>query len=328
MVRKLIYALLVVALVALPAGITYADEIIRDGETVSADLNISDDLQIEQGGALNANAHIFNGDAEIGGSISGNLLIVGGDVELLESAEIEGECVLFGGEVRSNATDIDCTTAGDFDLSAPNLAVANRSSNIASAASNLQVNNVFGSIFGSFMFGLLAFVVANVAPRQLNQIGDTITAKPVMSGTVGVLTLFGTLSAVGLLTLLSAALLIVCVGILGIPVVLAMVVLLGAGLLLGWVSVGNIVGEIVADQLHLHQLSMPLTAALGTSLLSITVGVLGLLPVIGFSSTLLWWIVAGIGLGAAALTRLGTRTYPIFAPRQDKVDQVINTLDI
>lgn len=327
MYRKFLVAILLLAVFVLPVA-AYADEIIREGETVSVDLNISDDLQIEAGGTLDANAHIFNGDAEIAGTITGNLLILGGDVELTESAEITGECVLLGGEVKSNSSSTNCTAAGSFDIDAPNVAVASLSNEL-NLAPRLQTEGSFaGTIFGSLLFGLFAFAAAHIAPNQLNQIGDTITAKPVTSGTVGILTFFSTISAITLLTIISAALLIVCVGILGFPIILAVMALLGAGLFLGWVAVGTIVGEIAADLLHLHKLSLPLTAALGTVALSLAVGLLGLTPVIGFSSALIWWLIGGIGLGAAALTRLGTRSYPAFAVRPEKIDQVIETLDI
>ena len=327
MIRKSVLTLLILAVLFLPTGFAYADEIIRDGETVSTDLNLSDDLHIERGGTLDANAHILNGDAEIEGTINGNLLIIGGNVDLAESAIIHGDCVLLGGKVDDNASDTVCTSTGEFDFSAPSIAVANVP-NQFNIASNIDSNgSVFGSMFGSVIFGLFAFAVAYIAPKQLNQIGDTITVKPVTSGTVGLLTFFGTFSVVILMTIISTVLLFVLIGILGFPIILAIMALLGLGLFLGWVAVGNIVGEIVADRLYLHKLSTPLTAALGTGVLSLAVGLIGLIPAIGFSGSIIWWLIGSIGLGAAALTRLGTRSYPPFAIRPDKLNEVLNSLD-
>jgi len=71
------------------------------------------------------------------------------------------------------------------------------------------------------------------------------------------------------------------------------------------------------------------TAALGTAVLTFAVGLLGALPFI-VGEGLITIILGSIGLGAASLTRLGTRPYPLVpvVENADKVRAVLETLPV
>jgi hypothetical protein len=71
------------------------------------------------------------------------------------------------------------------------------------------------------------------------------------------------------------------------------------------------------------------TAALGTGALTLGVGMLSLLPILGFLGGVLVFVFSAIGLGAVALTQFGMKPYPRrTAPPEDpnKVEEVLLTL--
>lgn len=332
-------------LIVLGTRISFAapafDRIIASGDTIENDLNINEDLDVEVGSVINANVNIFGGDAKIAGTINGNLVVFGGDVELLESAVLHGECVVIAGEVVMTNHESVCTAVGqELDVPLPNLVLPNVPLPNApvppvpmfdSAETSTTVHSsgptFFSALFTSIFLGVLALGTTMLAPRHVERISDAVTVRPVAVGTVGVLTFIASVFAIAILAMLSALLTIVCVGLLGMPIVLAMSALLFAGGLIGWVSIGKIVGDVLRDVLHMHQISVPMTAALGTTALSLAIGLIGLLPAIGFGANIAIFLVGGIGLGATALTRFGTRNWPLFVISEEKVQTVADSLD-
>ena len=97
---------------------------------------------------------------------------------------------------------------------------------------------------------------------------------------------------------------------------------------LGWFTVGNIVGEFLAERLNRKTLSQPATTALGTIVITFTLGFLGAIPFV-IGESLIWMAIVALGLGATALTKFGTRAYPLVAApvlNQEKITAVLETL--
>ena len=97
---------------------------------------------------------------------------------------------------------------------------------------------------------------------------------------------------------------------------------------LGWFTAGNIAGEFLAEKLQLQNRSQPITTALGTAVITFTIGFLGAIPFM-IGESVIWMVVMALGLGATALTKFGTRAYPLVAApvvNQDKVTAVLDTL--
>ena len=324
---SLLIGLLVIGTSASLAA-TSADQIVANGEVRETDLNIYDDLDIEAGGVVDANVNIFGGDASIAGTIHGNLVVFGGDVELQEGAVIEGDCVVIAGELEySGNTSSFCTTLGEtFDTPVAAIADFGQFPNNSNIIVERRDGGLGSALLSSVLLSLLALGTTAVAPRHINRISDAITIKPVASGTVGFLTFIASISTIIILAVLSAVLTIVCIGLLGIPIVLALSAMVTVGLVVGWVSVGKVVGEVLRDALKLKNVSLPVTAAVGTLALSLLIGLFGLLPAVGFGASIASLIVAGIGFGAVALTRFGTRPWPLFAVDDGKEEIVIKSL--
>ena len=312
---------------------TSADTIVATGVVINDDLNVTDDLDLEEDSIVNGSVNIFAGDAEIAGTINGDLFVVGGDVQLHPTAAIAGECVIVGGTLLENTSNMSCTTVGEFELPIGNLAAGEfagmgLADGDGADFGRMSLGNTFwGTIGSSILLGLLAMATTAVAPSHVKRVSEAIQVKPVATGTVGVLTFVASVSIITIVSVISTVLAVVCVGLLGVPVVLAMGAMLVTAFVVGWVSVGTIIGEVLRDALHLHQISLPMTAALGTAALSLALGMVGLMPAIGIGADIAAFLIGGIGLGATALTRFGTRPWPLFAIDPGKEEIVINSLD-
>jgi hypothetical protein len=363
--------LLVLLIVLVPVGNAYAapsqDRVIGAGETVEEDVVIfGGTLLLEEGATVNGDVAIFGGVAtlaghvdgdvaifggttDFSGTVDGDLVILGGNLEASTKANVDGDCVLIGGSLSGDGQDaINCSTVGDFPgFAIP--AIVDQPSipsppSVPSPPSPPHVERLprfsfFSGLFGtiaevagrSLILGLLALVIAAVAPNQLNQVRSTMTRKPAASSAVGVLTAIAVPSLAVLLLILSAVLTIVCIGLLGFPIVFVLLIALAVGVVLGWVAVGTWLGERLAGWFKLSNQSLMVTAALGTVILTVIAGLLGALPFLlgGWLWTLGAILIASAGLGAVALTRFGTRPYPLEASDNDqKVADVLETLTV
>jgi hypothetical protein len=355
---------LLIMLLVVPMGVTHAapafDRVILAGETVSEDLTIwGGSLKVEEratvvgdvsvfGGKAVLNGHvegdvvIFGGEASLAGTVDGDLVLFGGTLSAGSSAGVDGDCVLIGGTFEGDgAGNISCDAVGDFPAFAfPDFVEGNSSPSapdrprIPSPPKIDGGRGFFGTISAaagqSLVFGILALVAAAVLPNHLGEVSRTLKDKPAASGAVGFLTLIATVSAIVLIGILSAILMLVCIGFLGIPIVIALAVGLGAALLLGWIAAGTWLGGRLAGWLKLQNQSLTVTTALGTAVLTLAAALLSAFPFLlgGWLWSLLAFLVACAGLGAVALTRFGTRPYPVGGaePPSDKVAAVVEML--
>ncbi len=365
----LLIALLVLLFVMLPAGAAFAapnfDRIIGEGETVHEDLVIfGGSLVIKNGATVEGDVSVFGGTATIDGDIEGDVAIFGGIVDLNgaidgdmvvfggslgagSEAEIDGECVLVGGSLSGEgASGLGCAEVGEFSLGGlpalvnPPLPPISPTPPVSPGpvppVTRIEGGRgFFGTIADvagrSLLLGIIALVAGYIAPNQLRQVRDTFRHKPAASGAVGVLTVFAVPTLAIILLVLSIILTLVCIGLLGYPIVLALLIALAVGILMGWVAAGTLLGQRLATLLKMSDRSIPVTAALGTAILTLAAGFLSALPF--WLGGWFWWLAAVLigcaGLGAVALTRFGTRPYPlVVADNAEKVEVVLETLPV
>ncbi len=189
---------------------------------------------------------------------------------------------------------------------------------------------VFGIVASSVLFSLLGLLVGAIMPNQLRQIVDTAREKSVVSGVAGVLTAVAVPSLIILLIPVSLLLTLVCIGLLGFPIMFLLALGLFVGCFLGWVAAGTWLGLRFFGG---KDRRIVRSAALGTGLLTLLIGLLGLLTPFGFIEGLLTFLITSIGLGAVALTQFGMKPYPRrpqAGPDDNldagKVENVLNTL--
>lgn len=345
-------------LIILPSGVAHAgssfDRIIREGDTVDEDIVIFGGTLVIQNGAhvngdvaafgsevilagvVEGDVAIFGGSTKMSGTVEGDLVLVGSNLSTSTATRVGGDCVLVGGSVDSEGqSGVNCSSFGDFStFTVPAIANLPIIPPLPRLPTPAEVSYGFfgrvGDVAGrSLLFGLLALVLAVLAPKQLNQVTDTIRQKPAASGAIGFLTAFAAISTLVIVSILTIVLLIVCVGVLGLPIMVAIGVLLAIGLFMGWASAGVVVGRWLARVLKLSNQRLTVAAALGTAMLTLAAGLLSSLPFYlgGWLWTLSALAISCAGLGAVTLTRFGTRVYPPPAyPTGEKIEIVMETL--
>lgn len=370
MKRKWVVLILLVLLflpASVASAIGY-DRIIGAGEVVNEDINVFDnDLLIEEDAVVNGEVTVFDGHVEVNGTINGGLTVFGGDVtvdgtvigdlvifagdiHLTSEATVDGSCFSLGGNVVNENRSTSCSAYGARlrevvpapfappvipempvlpEMPAPPEAPSFEQPRAVSPESQARVfaAGVSEAVGRSLLFGIFALVVAAVFPRHLQQVGQAVRERPAASGAVGFLTAVAVPSLVLLLALL---LLITCVGILLYPALGLLTLIPVAALLVGWVAVGERFGSALLRTFKRSGRSLVTTAALGTALLTLGLGLLALVPPFsfggGFGVWLVGMILAFVGLGAAVLTRFGTRPYPPGSGPVGKIDAVLETL--
>ncbi len=308
---------------------------------------------VEVVGVVDGNLSVFGGDATVSGTITGNLVVFGGNLDLEAESRIDGDCFV-GGTVRDESGNASCAEVGRGvlqnrpwipnaqppiapvppvaphppvppidQIEVPTVELPRR----ATSPLARFFSGVSEAIGRGLLLGILALVVTAVFPRQLQQVGETVRERPAASGAVGFLT---ALAAPSLIALLLVVLAVTCIGLLLYPAVFLLGLVPFAALLLGWVAVGERFGSWLLRALNRSDLSLVTTAALGTAVLTLGLGLLTLIPPFSFAGGFGVWLVglilAAVGLGAAVLTKMGTQPYPPGSPPPGKVESVLETL--
>lgn len=345
MMKRLLITLILFSLLVVPTGAVLAaplDTTIPEGEVVNNDVAVfGEDLIIESGATVDGDVLVFGGDAEIKGVVTGDLAVFGGDVtvastiegdivlfggdlDATDEAAVRGDCVLLGGDFeRRGKSGLGCTSAGRVDI--PNQFWSGDFGRVERVGRSFA-GNVAGAIGSAILAGFLALIAASAVPQHMTQVSRTIRSHTAASGGVGLLTAVAVPAIIALLVPISVLLLFVCVGILGFPIMLALGVGLIAGSVFGWATVGQVVGQRLAEVFNWNKLSLPITAALGSAAMTLGIGLLGALS-LGFFEGLLTIAVTSIGLGAVALTQFGRKPYPYLPPTPERVVEAESGLE-
>lgn len=305
------------------------DRILEAGTQHNGDLTLfGDNITIEDGAVVTGDLTVFGGNATISGQVDGDLVLFGGHVDLMQTAVIDGNCVLLGGHVSNNADTACNVWTGndefDFDVTAFSGPEFGEPSRIGRF-----LGGIGSAVFSALFMAVLAFIVASVAPTHLGRVEETAEGKPVVSGTVGLLTLFAVPSLIAILAPLFGILILACgLGLLGFPLLIALALGLAGAMIIGWIAMGDMVGQRVVHRMQWKGYSAPLIAALGTAVLTFAINLLGQITFLAGIASML---IAFVGIGAVALTKFGTQTYPgIIAGNitidADKEAIVLNTL--
>ncbi len=356
MKRFLLFFSLILFLVLATTGVALAQSqrvTVAAGETAEEVVLFEGSLTVEAGGTVTGDVVLFDGDATIAGTVKGSVVLFDGDLVATETAVINGDCVVMSGAITNqSAAGLTCTHLQELHpaLSGllnnipaippipavppiPSVPAAPPAPplNMETESGGVFFAQVFGAIFRSLLFGALAFVAATLFPRHLTRVEEAVREKPFANGTVGFLTSL----AVPILLLLFSPILFVLAFICGLGVLLAAAVVLGyaAALAVGWFAIGSILGQRMAERLNMKNRSFPWVTAVGTATLTLVLGLLGAIPFV-IGEGLVGFLIACVGLGAVALTKFGTRPYPLLdegirilpVENGDKVTAVLNTL--
>jgi hypothetical protein len=276
---------------------------LASGDTLNGDLVVfGGNVEIEEDAKINGDMVVIGGNVTLRGTVTGSSVIVGGSSTMSDTAVVQGDLVTLGGSLQ-RAPGAEVQGEVVTNIPAPDIRIPNApSSPSVPTPPNMKVNfpDPLGGFFRTFgtaiAVSLLAMLASLFLQPQIERVAQTVTGQPVIAGSVGLLT--GVMSPL--------VLVILAITIILIPVMVLAAAALALAWLFGMIAIGTEVGERFTRAIN-QTWAPPLTAGLGTFLMMLVVGGIGMIPCIGWLAAAL---VALVGVGAVVLTLFGTQSYP------------------
>ena len=289
------------------------DYTVKAGESVEGDLVVlNGHATVEAGGQVEGSIVVWNGDADVDGVVEGDLVISGGDITLGDNARITGSVICTwncnlaqesGTRIEGSIIDGPALPALRIDgWQMPPTTIPHPLEAWATG-SEMVVRTVLRfaqSLILVLLVAAIAGLVTLMLPQQTARVGQTVAETPWPSLGYGLLT---TVAALALIVILTITICLSPIAILG---ALALI----AGGLFGWLCIGALIGERLLRALKVQDTAPVWAAGLGTLVITLVTAGLSAFPCIGVLGWLLIFLVGALGLGAAVLTRFGTRPYP------------------
>jgi cytoskeletal protein CcmA (bactofilin family) len=273
---------------------------LKSGETLNGDLVVFGGSVItEKDSTVKGALVVFGGSLLIDGEVTGDVVLIGGAVKLGDNAHVRGSLVTIGGTIdRAKNARVDGDTINNPQP--PVTIQPGTQPQIPSVAPEIsrafdpfwQAAKLLGQ---ALALALLAALIILFLPEHTARIGQAASMQPIIAGSFGLLTVI----------LFPLTLVIMIVTLILIPVAALAVIVLTVAVLFGWVALGTEVGVRLVRMLN-QSWPLPISAMLGTFLMTIVVDGIGFVPCVGWVAP---FLVALVGLGAVLMTRFGTRIY-------------------
>ena len=286
------------------------DYVLEEGEQLNGDLVVfNGDVTLAEGSSVTGDVVVWNGNTEVNGSIEGDMVVSNGDVHLGNAAQVEGDLV--------------CTWNCDLEQEDGARVAGSIGEGIPGSNSTLWqwgrlqipvprtpgrvINWIFEAIRGLaavLVVSAIGGLVSLLWPQQVRRIGETALQSPAPSFGIGLLTAL----AGGTLTV--ALLITICFS----PLAMLAALALGVAGLFGWIGIGALVGKRLLQTLDVRGVAPLWSGGLGTLLITLVSGGLGLIPCLGILGLPLTVGLGCLGLGAVVLTRFGATAYTTTRP--------------
>ncbi|NPA92187.1 MAG: polymer-forming cytoskeletal protein [Chloroflexi bacterium] len=277
------------------------------GETLQGDLRVlGGSATIAQGARVVGDVTVIGGEAVVLGDVEGDLTVTGstarilgtvaGDVNLVGGvlllgphAVIQGDLRRMGGVVhRSPGAQVLGQESGLLKPEAPSSAL------VKEAETTTPFSALFRLIwwgikvtFRAALLAALAALLALFAEAPTRKVIAEMTTAPLITGGVGLLAY----------ALLPVVFVVFAITIVLIPLAIILVALLGLAVLYGWLALGWMLGDKIAAAAK-QSWAAPVSAALGTFLLTLLADSLRVVPCIGWVPG---FLVSAVGAGAVML---------------------------
>ncbi len=334
--RRIVALAVAVVLAAMPTvvaagtgqqegGVRFGPYTLEAGETWFGDLVVvGGPLTVEEDATVDGDAVVVGGGANVAGTIDRDLVVVGGRVELDDTAVVGSDVILVFsslersprsriggtvedpmGEVDFEGFEFDRFDFGRFDFDRFDFGRFEFGRGFPFSFDFPFERGPEGVLAGSF-FGLvrtltlvvtaiaIGLVLVAIVPDHLARVANSMRDAPWPTLGAGLGTFFGSLLAIVVFALT------IC----GIPLAVLWALALAVAGVVGWVSLGYLVGQRLMEEGG---------AKTAGSLPAVVAGVLliTLITAAPFGLGSLFSVVAGSwGVGAVLLTRFGTRIYP------------------
>lgn len=268
---------------------------LNTGETLDGPLAVfGGEATIEQGARVNGDVVLSGGTLTIHGTINGDIAVMGGTVFLSSTAVVDGDIRTLGGTVNQDpGAQINGTVSSgpsDFNFDLPRV-LPRGMDNIVTPIWQFML-----SVLQAFVMAAIAVLVVMFAPTPTQRVASSITAQPLVTGAIGLLTLI----------LAPVVIVIVAITIIGIPVSLLALLALAIAGAFGWIALGHELGQRMGTSLFNTTWTAPVAAGVGTLVLSLISGVASIIPCVGW---VVPFFIAMLGLGGVLASKFGTQVY-------------------
>jgi len=306
---KLFTLVLLLALLLLPASAAYArgnssgaldgrvifgdNFTLESGDTLTGDLVVfGGNVTIEEDATIQGDTVVIGGNVTLDGIVEGSLVSIGGSTRMGESSIVENDLVTIGGSLtRDPGSEVEGDVVTNIpapDIRIPDIQVP-RVPDVPNPPSPPSPPNIsfdynpltsFFQMFGTAIaVSLLAMLASLFLQPQIERVSQVVVNQPVIAGSFGLLT--------GVLT--PFVLVVLVITLILIPVAVLAAVVLALAWLFGLIAIGTEVGERFTHAIN-QTWAPPLTAGMGTFLMMLVVGGIGMIPYIGWlASTLPCW---------------------------------------
>lgn len=284
---------------------------VENGETLNNAIAIfGGNLTIEEGATVNGDIILFGGNIEMAGNTKGDIALIGGNMTI--SGKTKGEIVLFGGQIKLTETafidgnismvggNVDKEEGAEItgEVKHNETPVINPPDKPNSPNFDYDVSfNPFWEIGSAFAKALVVAAIGMLLmlfwQPQLARTGNAIISNPFIASGFGLLTLVA----------LPIVLILMVVTILLIPITPFVLLFVLLAWLFGTVALGQEVGERFTRAIN-QTWAPVLSTGFGTFMLVLLTSLIGLIPCVGWLPALLFHLVA---LGGVAMTWFGTR---------------------
>jgi len=301
---------------------------LRSGDRLYGDLVVfGGSAIVESDSRVTGNVVVIGGTADIAGRVNQDLVLIGGAAQLRSSAEVDGQLVRVGGGLqKEEGATIHGGESGGMPIPRvppiPPVPPVPPVRRWVDNGVNTWLNfvwHVARAIGTTILLALLAVFAVALWPDPMQRVGRTIKSNVGMSWVVGVLTPLAFAVVIPAFAILSALLVIACgLGLLGFMLIAVASLALAVAWLMGWIALGQIVGDWLLRALGTRDATPAASAAVGTAAITFlwlgldSLNGLGWLCGLGCLAAFGWVIFAvlgPIGLGAVVLTRFGTQSY-------------------
>ncbi len=280
----------------------------------------------------------------VDGLIDGDLTVMGGNINLGSATQINGDATLIGnkitvsghvtGHFRVIAQDLvideNAQLRDDTDLCATHMTIANSNRALGTRQcgnderegwqalrdGSLAKKAIAGGgfSFAGFVFtGLLALglaalsgLIVTIFPRRFGQMTEAIRTLPARVSRIGCLTqIFAVALIFGLGVLIA---ILPPLGLILLPILALLMLPLGILFVIGWMTMALLAGDWLLRRFARRTSPPMLTVIAGSLGLFLIWTLLGILPYGPILSLLMVVLTGAIGLGAAIMTRGGTRS--------------------
>ena len=272
-------------------------------------------------GDVNGDVALIGGNLTISGNIDGDIVIIGGQATLTETAVVNGDIATIGGnvekepgaEVTGNITNNAPPVINVPDVpNVPNIPNVPNVPNVPEAPDvNVNINpfwNIAGKFGQAFLVAIVGMLLTLFLQPQLDRAGASMIQQPVIAGSYGLLAFI----------VLPVAIVIMILTLILIPVALLVGLAAPLAWLFGMVALGQEVGDRFTKAIN-QTWAPVLSTGFGTFLLMLVVGLVGMIPCVGWLPSFLVTLVA---IGGVVMTWFGTRNAPGGMPPQQQVVEV------